>query len=107
MEFLVPSKTHLKVIAIIFILFFMTLKGNPIDLAVSGDIPVLYKINKIFTPFYTTGDKNFGSDYCSSAGGVIGCIKINPVSSAFNFIYWYVAASFVTLAYIHFGGDSE
>lgn len=108
---LIPSVITLNIFSIFIIMFFVTLKNNPIEeiinpLATLG----LEKYHHIIAPFTPVETEAFGTKiYCKDAAGVIQCFSLYPKENAENIGLWYGISlvSSATIRRIYPGGKEK
>ncbi|MEA3343074.1 MAG: hypothetical protein U9Q92_02825 [archaeon] len=102
----IPNKTTLKVFSIFIILFFITLKSNPIESALTAVTPFhLYKYHSIIAPFTPAAEQDsFGAKkYCQEAAGVVKCFILYPGKNIQNISLWYIISAVITGLITRFG----
>lgn len=108
---LIPSIVTLNIFSIFIIMFFVTLKNNPIEeiinpLAVLG----LEKYHRIIAPFTPVETEAFGTKvYCKDAAGVLQCFSLYPKENIQNIGLWYGISlvSSATIRRIYPGGKDK
>ena len=108
---LAPSIITLNIFSILIILFFVTLKNNPVEeiispLAVLG----LEKYHHIIAPFTPVETEAFGTKvYCKDAAGIIQCFSLYPKENTQNIGLWYGISLFSSVMIRRFypGGNSR
>ena len=90
----IPNKNTLKIFAIFVILFFATLKNNPVESAVTYLTPFkLHHHHELLAPF-TPDDHEFGTEkYCIEATGIIRCFALYPKENIQNIGLWYMISA--------------
>ncbi len=105
----IPNKITLKVFAIFVILFFVTLKNNPVESAVTYLTPFkLHQHHALIAP-YTPVDHEFGTKkYCIEATGVVECFTLYPKENMQNIGLWYIVSAIIAGIIMRFvpGGKS-
>ena len=99
----IPNKTTLKIFAIFIILFFATLKNNPVESAVTYLTPFrLHQHHDLFAPF-TPDNHEFGTEkYCIEATGVIKCFTLYPKENIQNIGLAYIISAISTCLIMRF-----
>ena len=90
----IPNKNTLKIFAIFIILFFVTLKNNPVESAVTHLTPLkLHQHHSTIAPF-TPVEHEFGTKkYCIEATGIINCFLLYPKENMQNISLWYIISA--------------
>ncbi|RLG12556.1 MAG: hypothetical protein DRN71_05995 [Candidatus Nanohalarchaeota archaeon] len=90
----IPNKNTLKIFAIFIILFFATLKNNPVESAVTYLTPLkLHHYHELLAPF-TPDNHEFGTEkYCIEATGIIKCFTLYPKENIQNISSWYIISA--------------
>lgn len=95
----VPNKNTLHIFLIFVILFFVTLKNNPIESALTVLTPLkLHEYHNYIAPFTPIEQEDeFGSKvYCKEAPAVLECFALYPLENLKNISLWYIISATMT-----------
>ncbi|MFH1433051.1 MAG: hypothetical protein ABIG84_07600 [archaeon] len=91
----IPNANTLKIFAIFIILFFATLKNNPVEYAITTLTPLqLHQYHHTIAPFTPVEPEDFGTkQYCKEATGFIQCAILYPKENMQNIALWYTISA--------------
>ena len=91
LSILIPSAMTLNIFSIFMIMFFVTLKNNPIEEIITPLSGLgLDRYHKIIAPFTPVETGAFGTKvYCKDAAGAVQCFSLYPKENTQNIGLWY------------------